>query len=42
MTDSLLYQANYKLGIMSDVYKDYYKATISYRNAMKYSKNPAE
>jgi CHAT domain-containing protein len=42
LTDSLLYQANYKLGIMSDVYKDYYKATISYRNAMKYSKNPAE
>ena len=42
LTDSLLYQANYKLGIMNDVYKDYYKATISYRNAMKYSKNLAE
>jgi CHAT domain-containing protein len=42
LTDSILYQANYKLGIMNDVYKDYNKATKSYLNAMKYSKNPAE
>jgi CHAT domain-containing protein len=41
-TDSLLYQAYYKLGIMNDVNKDYFKATTSYLNAMKYSKNPGE
>ncbi|HEY4936660.1 MAG TPA: CHAT domain-containing tetratricopeptide repeat protein, partial [Puia sp.] len=40
--DSLLYQANYKLGIMCDVHKDYSKATTAYLQAMKYSSNPIE
>jgi CHAT domain-containing protein len=35
--DSLLYQANYKLGIMCDVNKDYARATSSYLQAMKYT-----
>src|ERR1700722_677755 len=40
--DSLLYQANYKLGIMCDVYKDYSKATSSYLQAMKYTSDPVK
>jgi CHAT domain-containing protein len=35
--DSLLYQANFKLGTLCDVHKDYSKATNSYLQAMKYS-----
>jgi len=41
-TDSLLYQANYKLGVMFDVLRDYSKATASYLQAMKYSSDPGE
>ena len=35
--DSLLYQANFKLGILYDVHKDYSKATNFYLQAMKYT-----
>src|SRR5450432_1175727 len=35
--DSLLYQANYKLGVLFEMYKDYSKATASYLQAIKFS-----
>src|SRR5438874_2055320 len=31
--DSLLYQTNYKLGVLYEIYKDYLKATASYLQA---------
>jgi CHAT domain-containing protein len=37
MTDSLMFQASFKLGILYEVYKDYPKATASYLYAMNYS-----
>jgi CHAT domain-containing protein/tetratricopeptide (TPR) repeat protein len=40
MTDSLLYQSNYKLGVLYEIYKDYSKATASYMQAIKYSSTP--
>jgi CHAT domain-containing protein/Tfp pilus assembly protein PilF len=42
LTDSLLFQAHYKLGVLCEVYKDYSRATSSYLKAMSYSKNPGE
>ena len=39
-TDSLLYQSNYKLGVLYEIYKDYSKATASYLQAIKYSSTP--
>lgn len=41
-TDSLLFQSNYKLGILCEVYKDYKGATASYLQAHDYTKNPEE
>ena len=38
--DSLLYQSNYKLGVLYEIYKDYSKATASYLQAIKYSSTP--
>ena len=38
--DSLLYQSNYKLGVLYEIYKDYSKATGSYLQAIKYSSTP--
>jgi len=38
--DSLLYQSNYKLGVLYEMYKDYTKATTSYLQALKYSSTP--
>jgi CHAT domain-containing protein/tetratricopeptide (TPR) repeat protein len=35
--DSLLYQANYRLGVLFEMYKDYSKATASYLQAIKFS-----
>ena len=40
MADSLLYQSNYKLGVLYEIYKDYSKATASYLQAIKYSSTP--
>ena len=40
IADSLLYQSNYKLGMLYEIYKDYAKATISYLQALKYSSTP--
>ena len=40
MADSLLYQSNYKLGVLYEVYKDYSKATASYLQAIKFSSTP--
>jgi len=40
MTDSLLYQSNYKLGVLYEIYKDYAKATVSYLQALHYSSTP--
>src|SRR6201989_629484 len=37
MADSLLYQSNYKLGVLYEIYKDYAKATASYLQALHYS-----
>jgi CHAT domain-containing protein len=42
LTDSLLFQAHYKLGVLCEVYKDYNRATSSYLQAMNYSKYPGE
>jgi CHAT domain-containing protein len=39
-TDSLLYQSNYKLGVLYETYRDYSKATSSYLQAIKYSSTP--
>ena len=38
--DSLLYQSNYKLGVLYEIYKDYSKATSSYLQAIRYSSTP--
>ena len=40
MADSLLYQSNYKLGVLYEIYKDYSKATASYLQALYYSTTP--
>jgi CHAT domain-containing protein len=40
--DSLLYQANYKLGILFEIYRNYTDATSAYREAMRYAMAPAE
>jgi tetratricopeptide (TPR) repeat protein len=40
MADSLLYQCNYKLGVLYEIYKDYAKATASYLQAIQYSSTP--
>jgi CHAT domain-containing protein/tetratricopeptide (TPR) repeat protein len=40
--DSLLYQANYKLGVLFEIYKDYSKATASYLQAIKFSTTAGE
>ena len=40
MRDSLLYQANFKLGILFDIYRNYAYATAAYREAMLYAKLP--
>ena len=37
IVDSLMYQANYKLGVLFEIYKDYTKATASYLQAIKFS-----
>ncbi len=42
MADSLLYQSNYKLGVLYEIYKDYSEATASYLQAIKYSSTPAQ
>jgi CHAT domain-containing protein len=42
ITDSLLYQANYKLGVLYEIYKDYSKATASYLQAIRFSVTPGE
>jgi CHAT domain-containing protein len=42
MTDSLLYQSNYKLGVLYEIYKDYSKATAAYLQAIKFSSTPNE
>ncbi len=40
MRDSLLYQANFKLGILFDIYRNYTYATAAYREAMLYAVAP--
>ena len=42
MADSLLYQSNYKLGVLYEIYKDYAKATASYLQALLYSSTPGQ
>jgi CHAT domain-containing protein len=42
ITDSLMFQASYKLGVLYEVYKDFKKATASYLQALNYAKNPEE
>jgi CHAT domain-containing protein len=41
-SDSLLYQSNYKLGVLYEIYKDYPKATASYLKAIVFSTRPGE
>jgi CHAT domain-containing protein len=41
-TDSLLYQSNYKSGVLFETYKDYLKATASYLQAIRLSSTPEE
>ena len=41
-TDSLLYQSNYKSGVLYETYKDYLKATAFYLQAIKLSSTPDE
>jgi len=40
--DSLLYQANFKLGILFELYRNYTDATAAYRTAMLYAGIPDE
>ncbi|HET7003113.1 MAG TPA: tetratricopeptide repeat protein, partial [Puia sp.] len=40
MADSLLYQSNYKLGVLYEIYKDYARATASYLQALRYASTP--
>ena len=40
--DSLICRANYKLGILCDIHKDFTEATCSYLQALKYSSDPGE
>ena len=42
MADSLLYQSNYKLGVLYEIYKDYGLATASYLQALQYSSTPGQ
>jgi CHAT domain-containing protein len=41
-TDSLICHANYKLGVLCDIHKDFSEATCSYLQALKYSLDPGE
>ncbi len=41
-TDSFICRANYKLGILCDIHKDFSEATRSYLQALKYSSDPGE
>jgi CHAT domain-containing protein len=41
-TDSLMYEASFRLGVIQEVYKSYTKAIESYTRAIKYSINPEQ
>jgi CHAT domain-containing protein/Tfp pilus assembly protein PilF len=41
-SDSLLYESNYKLGVLYEIYKNFSGATTSYLQAIKYASTPGQ